>query len=45
MMEDPSGPVPAALVAAIQYQQREHMQRSLAYAKDELGLGVRWRNS
>lgn len=30
--------------AALQYQQREHMERSLDYAKKVLDLGVHWRN-
>lgn len=34
-------PVPAPFVAAVQYQQREHMERSIGYARRELGLGVR----
>ena len=33
--------LPAHLLPAIQQQQLEHMARSLRYAKDELGLGVR----
>jgi 3-oxoisoapionate decarboxylase len=40
----PGGPLPEAFVAAIQYQQRDHMQRSIEYAKNTLNLGVRWRS-
>ena len=29
--------------AALQYQQRDHMERSVEYAKKVLDLGVRWR--
>jgi sugar phosphate isomerase/epimerase len=29
--------------AALQYQQREHMERSVEYAKKTLDLGVKWR--
>lgn len=35
--------MPDYLVPAIQHQQIDHMERSLRYAKEELGLGVRWR--
>jgi sugar phosphate isomerase/epimerase len=34
-------PVPPHFLAAVQYQQREHMERSIAYARKVLGLGVR----
>ena len=34
--------LPHYLIPAIQRQQREHMVRSLHYAKQKLGLGVRW---
>jgi sugar phosphate isomerase/epimerase len=43
VIEDLPGKVPEAFLPAIQYQQREHMERSVAYAKDTLGLGRRWR--
>lgn len=35
--------VPEAFIPAIQYQQRDHMERSVNYAKKTLNLGVRWR--
>ncbi len=38
-----NSPVPKQFVEAVQYQQREHMERSVAYAKKTLDLGVRWR--
>jgi len=34
--------LPDYLIPAIQRQQRDHMERSLRYAKEQLGLGVRW---
>jgi sugar phosphate isomerase/epimerase len=44
VIEDlPGRKTPEAFVAAIQYQQREHMERSVEYAKKTLDLGVRWR--
>jgi hypothetical protein len=42
VVEDlPGRQTPAAFVEAIRHQQREHMERSLEYAKETLGLGVR----
>jgi len=35
--------LPEAFLLAIQYQQRDHMERSIEYAKKSLNLGVRWR--
>ncbi|HBY60262.1 MAG TPA: sugar phosphate isomerase/epimerase [Solibacterales bacterium] len=44
MVEDLSGrPYPEHFLAAIQYQQREHMERGLGFAQRVLDLGVRWR--
>lgn len=44
VIEDLQGrQTPEHFVAAVQYQQREHMERSVKYAKEILGLGVRWR--
>jgi hypothetical protein len=46
VIEDIPGRVPPAeFVAAIQYQQREHLERSISYAKRALGLGIRWRHA
>ena len=46
VIEDlPGRKPPEEFVAAIQYQQREHMERSVEYAKKVLDLGVRWRTS
>lgn len=40
----PGGPTPAPeILAALRYQQREHLERSVAYAKNTLGLGIGWR--
>jgi sugar phosphate isomerase/epimerase len=45
VIEDiPGRPTPEPFVAAIRYQQREHMERSVEYAKKVLDLGVRWRS-
>jgi sugar phosphate isomerase/epimerase len=35
--------LPDYLIPAIQHQQLDHMERSLAYAKNKLDLGKRWR--
>ena len=44
VIEDiPGRKTPEHLVPAIQFQQKEHMERSVEYAKKTLGLGVRWR--
>lgn len=44
VVEDLQGrQTPEPFVAAVQYQQREHMERSVGYAKKTLDLGVRWR--
>ncbi len=37
--------VPPHFVEAVKYQQREHMERSIAYGKQQLGLGERWRRA
>lgn len=45
VIEDiPGRQPPQEFVAAIQYQQREHMERSVAYARKTLDLGIRWRS-
>ncbi len=46
VVEDLPGRVtPEPFVAAIQFQQRQHMERSVEYAKKTLDLGSRWRAS
>ena len=46
VVEDLPGRVtPEPFVAAIQFQQRQHMERSVEYAKKTLNLGSRWRAS
>lgn len=45
VIEDlPTRTTPEPFVAAVQYQQREHMERSVEYGKKVLDLGVRWRS-
>ncbi|MCC7154651.1 MAG: sugar phosphate isomerase/epimerase [Bryobacterales bacterium] len=44
VIEDlPGRQTPAQFVAAIQFQQRDHMERGIEYAKKTLDLGNRWR--
>ncbi len=44
VIEDlPGRTTPEEFVLALQYQQREHMERSVEYGKHVLDLGVRWR--
>jgi hypothetical protein len=44
VIEDlPGRQTPEPFQAAIQYQQREHMERSVEYGKKTLDLGIRWR--
>jgi 3-oxoisoapionate decarboxylase len=46
VVEDLTGRVtPEPFVAAIQFQQRQHMERSVEYAQKTLNLGSRWRAS
>jgi 3-oxoisoapionate decarboxylase len=35
--------IPPQFLSAIQFQQREHLERSVSYARSVLDLGVRWR--
>ncbi len=45
VIEDlPGRATPEAFIPAVQYQQRDHMERSVAYAKNTLDLGERWRS-
>lgn len=45
VVEDLAGrATPDYLLSAIQHQQRDHVQRSLDYARKELNLGRRWRS-
>lgn len=44
VIEDlPGRPLPAEFREAIQFQQKDHVERGLEYAKKELGLGRKWR--
>jgi len=46
VVEDLPGRVtPEPFIAAIQFQQRQHMERSVEYAQKTLNLGSRWRVS
>ena len=36
-------PTPPHFLEAVKYQQKEHMERSIDYARKHLGLGIRWR--
>jgi 3-oxoisoapionate decarboxylase len=46
VVEDlPGRPTPPHLVAAIQEQQKEHMERSIKYAREVLNLGIRVRSA
>jgi 3-oxoisoapionate decarboxylase len=45
VMEDLAGrKTPEAFVPAIQFQQRDHMERSIEFARKSLDLGVKWRS-
>ena len=35
---------PEPYQAALQYQQKEHMERSVEYGKKVLDLGIKWRS-
>jgi len=41
VIEDIPGQTPPPIAAALQYQQRDHMERGVEYARKVLGLGVR----
>jgi 3-oxoisoapionate decarboxylase len=43
VIEDVPGKAPEPIAAALQYQQRNHMERGLEYARKVLDLGVKWR--
>lgn len=44
VIEDvPGNAIPEPYATALQYQQKEHMERSIGYAKKVLDLGVRWK--
>ncbi|HXK03260.1 MAG TPA: TIM barrel protein [Verrucomicrobiae bacterium] len=43
VIEDVPGARPEAISAALEFQQRDHMQRGIEYARKVLDLGVRWR--
>ena len=43
VIEDVPGNTPEPIAAALQYQQKEHMERGIEYGKKVLDLGVKWR--
>jgi sugar phosphate isomerase/epimerase len=43
VIEDVPGKTPDVLAAALTYQQKEHMERGVAYAKKVLDAGIKWR--
>jgi sugar phosphate isomerase/epimerase len=43
VIEDVPGKPPEPIAAALQYQQRNHMERGVEYARNVLDLGVKWR--
>jgi sugar phosphate isomerase/epimerase len=43
VIEDVPGRIAEPLAAALQYQQQEHMERGVEYARKVLDLGVKWR--
>lgn len=44
VIEDLAGrATPQQFLSAIQFQQRDHMERGIEYAKKKLDLGIRWR--
>ena len=43
VIEDVPGARPEPIAAALQFQQRDHMQRGIEYARKVLDCGVRWR--
>jgi len=43
VIEDVPGKIAEPIAAALKYQQQEHLERGLEYARKELDLGVKWR--
>lgn len=43
LIEDPPGGRPPSLTPLVQAQQKEHMERSIKYGKEVLGLGRKWK--
>jgi 3-oxoisoapionate decarboxylase len=43
VIEDVPGKPAEPIAAALQYQQRDHMQRGVEYARTTLDLGIKWR--
>lgn len=43
VIEDSPGPKPAQYIEALKEQQRDDLQRSIAYAQKEYGIGINWK--
>jgi len=43
VVEDVPGKMAEPIAAALQYPQRDHMQKGVEYARQVLDLGIRWR--
>jgi len=43
VIEDVPSKTPEPIAAALQYQQKDHMERGIKYAREVLDLGVKWR--
>lgn len=43
VIEDVPGKMAEPIAAALKYQQREHMERGVEYARKVLDLGIKWR--
>jgi hypothetical protein len=43
VIEDIAGARPEPISAALQFQQRDHVERGIEYARKELDLGIKWR--
>jgi sugar phosphate isomerase/epimerase len=43
VIEDVPGKAPEPIASALQYQQRDDVQRGVEYAREKLDLGVKWR--
>jgi len=42
--EDVPGKAAEPITAALQFQQRDHMERGVEYARNALDLGIKWRS-
>jgi len=44
VIEDVPGKIAEPIAAALKYQQQDHLERGLEYARKTLDLGVKWRS-